>query len=64
MTKIECVRHDQIPNIQDQRQALIQASFSLCQFMSGGHSEMVPRLPIPNRTVKHLSADDSVAFAM
>ena len=27
--------------------------------MSGGHSEVVPRLPIPNRTVKRLSADDS-----
>lgn len=37
---------------------------SLYKFMSGGLSEMVPRLPIPNRTVKHLSADDSVAFAM
>ncbi len=41
-----------------------QASSSLCQFMSGGLSEVVPRLPIPNRTVKRLSADDSVAFAM
>ena len=28
--------------------------------MFGGHSELVPRLPIPNRTVKRLSADDSV----
>ena len=27
--------------------------------MSGGHSEVAPRLPIPNRTVKRLSADDS-----
>lgn len=27
--------------------------------MFGGHSELVPRLPIPNRTVKRLSADDS-----
>ena len=27
--------------------------------MSGDHSEVVPLLPIPNRTVKHLSADDS-----
>ncbi len=26
---------------------------------SGDHSEVVPLLPIPNRTVKHLSADDS-----
>ena len=25
----------------------------------GGHSEVVPLLPIPNRTVKRLSADDS-----
>ena len=25
----------------------------------GDHSEVVPLLPIPNRTVKHLSADDS-----
>src|SRR5574343_2000303 len=27
--------------------------------MSGSHSEVAPRLPIPNRTVKRLSADDS-----
>ena len=27
--------------------------------MSGDHSEVVPLLPIPNRTVKRLSADDS-----
>jgi hypothetical protein len=27
--------------------------------LSGDHSEVVPLLPIPNRTVKHLSADDS-----
>src|SRR3979409_1512357 len=25
----------------------------------GGHSELDPRLPIPNRTVKRLCADDS-----
>ena len=29
------------------------------KFLSGDHSEVVPLLPIPNRTVKHLSADDS-----
>lgn len=28
--------------------------------MSGGHSGLVPRLPIPNRTVKRPSADDSM----
>ena len=27
--------------------------------LSGDHSEVVPLLPIPNRTVKRLSADDS-----
>ena len=27
--------------------------------MPDDHSEVVPLLPIPNRTVKHLSADDS-----
>ena len=27
--------------------------------MSDDHSEVVPLLPIPNRTVKRLSADDS-----
>ncbi|EEZ55212.1 conserved hypothetical protein [Neisseria gonorrhoeae PID332] len=32
------------------------------QFKFGGHSELVPRLPIPNRTVKRLSADDSVVL--
>ena len=30
------------------------------QFKFGGHSELVPRLPIPNRIVKRLSADDSM----
>ena len=29
---------------------------------SGDHSEVVPLLPIPNRTVKHLSADDSADY--
>ena len=28
-------------------------------FKPDDHSEVVPLLPIPNRTVKHLSADDS-----
>ena len=28
--------------------------------MSDDHSELVPLLPIPNRTVKRLCADDSV----
>ena len=28
--------------------------------MLGGHSELDPPLPIPNRTVKRLRADDSV----
>src|SRR5262249_60987827 len=29
----------------------------------GGHSSLEPRLPIPNRTVKRVCADDSVPFA-
>ncbi len=29
------------------------------QVMPGDHSKLVPLLPIPNRTVKRLSADDS-----
>src|SRR5688572_20745584 len=33
--------------------------FLLC----GGHSSSEPRLPIPNRTVKRVCADDSVPFA-
>ena len=34
---------------------------ALCStpFKPDDHSEVVPLLPIPNRTVKHLSADDS-----
>ncbi len=38
-------------------------SFDLCllsSVMSDDHSELAPLLPIPNRTVKRLSADDSV----
>src|SRR2546423_9354490 len=34
-------------------------NFLLC----GGHSSLEPRLPIPNRTVKRVCADDSVPFA-
>ena len=30
-----------------------------CLVMPDDHSEVVPLLPIPNRTVKRLSADDS-----
>jgi hypothetical protein len=30
--------------------------------MSGAHSALEPRLPIPNRTVKRGSADDSVDY--
>src|SRR5712671_254411 len=33
------------------------------QVMSGAHSALEPRLPIPNRTVKRGSADDSVHSA-
>ena len=29
------------------------------QFMPDDHSKLEPLLPIPNRTVKHLRADDS-----
>src|SRR5690349_2240882 len=31
--------------------------------LSGGHSSLEPPLPIPNRTVKRVCADDSVPFA-
>ena len=31
---------------------------------SDEHSEVVPPLPIPNRAVKRLSADDSVVYSM
>jgi hypothetical protein len=31
--------------------------------LPGGHSSLEPRLPIPNRTVKRVCANDSVPFA-
>src|SRR3990167_1083276 len=34
----------------------------LSSVMSDDHSELVPLLPIPNRTVKRLCADDSVDY--
>ena len=34
------------------------------QVMPDDHSELVPPLPIPNRTVKRLSADDSAATSV
>ena len=37
----------------------VKTAYRFVQFKSGGHSELVPLLPIPNRTVKRLSADDS-----
>ena len=41
------------------RRRAAKAATTARQFMPGGHSEWVPPLPIPNRTVKPLSADDS-----
>ena len=32
--------------------------------LSGGNSSLEPRLPIPNRTVKRLCADDSAATSV
>ena len=34
------------------------------QVMPDDHSELVPPLPIPNRTVKRLRADDSAATSV
>ena len=34
------------------------------QVMPDDHSELVPPLPIPNRTVKRLCADDSAATSV
>ena len=34
------------------------------QAMSDDHSEVVPPLPIPNRAVKRLSADDSAVYSV
>ena len=36
-----------------------QQSTKRKKFMLDDHSEVAPRLSIPNRTVKHFSADDS-----
>src|SRR6476620_11215832 len=47
------------------QQAADSANWSVCSMSTqitvkpDDHSEVVPPLPIPNRTVKHLSADDS-----
>ena len=35
-----------------------------CQVTPDGHSELEPPLPIPNRTVKRLCADDSAATSV
>ena len=37
---------------------------STLQVMPDDNSELVPPLPIPNRTVKRLSADDSAATSV
>ena len=39
--------------------ALPQQAVCVQQATLDDHSKVVPPLPIPNRTVKHLSADDS-----
>ena len=38
---------------------VVQSPTGWQKVMPDDHSEVVPLLPIPNRTVKHLSADDS-----
>ena len=50
--------------IYDTFQLISNPIVAICtgKVMSGGHSEVVPRLPIPNRTVKRLSADDSAGY--
>ena len=40
------------------------AARTTLQVMPDDHSELVPPLPIPNRTVKRLCADDSAATSV
>jgi hypothetical protein len=40
----------------------LQRQAANLQAMSDDYSELEPRLPIPNRTVKRLSADDSADY--
>ena len=44
--------------------ALVLALQVTLQVMPDDHSELVPPLPIPNRTVKRLCADDSAATSV
>ena len=41
---------------------LLPVLLSIRNELLSGHSELDPRLPIPNRTVKRLSADDSADY--
>lgn len=42
----------------------MQMQAALVQVMPDDHSKSVPPLPIPNRTVKRLCADDSAATSV
>src|SRR5471030_750234 len=48
----------------DSRLCCPVGSMDLCKSMPDDHSKLVPPLPIPNRTVKQLCADDSAATSV
>jgi hypothetical protein len=45
-------------------QTSVNGQQATLQVMPDDHSELVPPLPIPNRTVKRLCADDSAATSV
>src|SRR5437762_12859775 len=54
---------DALGAISAQTEASASSRLHFFNLPTGGHSSLEPRLPIPNRTVKRVCADDSVPFA-
>src|SRR5437762_13011445 len=54
---------DALGAISAQTEASASSRLHFFNLLPGGHSSLEPRLPIPNRTVKRVCADDSVHLA-
>ena len=53
-----------LPNLRRRYPPASTAAPTARQFMPDDHSDLVPPLPIPNRTVKRICADDSAATSV
>ena len=53
-----------LPDLRSMQAPAATEMHTALQFMPDDHSDLVPPLPIPNRTVKRICADDSAATSV